>query len=64
MDKCVRCKRDLGLGSVVITKVEGDRLYMAHFLCATATEVKALYGNFTPYEFPLVEEPKKQLKGG
>jgi len=59
MEKCVRCKRDMGLGSGVITKVEGDRIYLAHFFCATAAEVRALYGK-TSFEFPLKEEKERQ----
>ena len=59
MQKCVRCKKDLGLGSVVITEVKGDNLNMAHFFCATPTEVKALYGKVEPFQFPLLEAPKK-----
>jgi hypothetical protein len=62
MEKCVRCKRDLGLGSVVITKVEGDRFYMAHFFCATVTEVRALYGNYIPPTFQLGEPEKTRRK--
>lgn len=62
MDKCARCKRDLGLGSVVIIKVEGDKVTMAHFFCATVAEVKALYGSFNPPIFLLGEPDGNKRK--
>lgn len=60
--KCCRCKREFGLvGSAVVTKVSGDNVELAHFFCATPTEVKALYGKLA-FDFPLEEEPKKGQK--
>jgi hypothetical protein len=63
MDKCARCKRDLGLGSVIITKVEGDRVTMVHFFCGTPAEVKAMYGNVhEPVSFPFGEPEREKTK--
>jgi hypothetical protein len=60
MDKCPRCKRDLGFGSVIITKVEGEKVTMVHFFCGTVTEVRALYGTLTPPTFLLGEPDKRK----
>jgi hypothetical protein len=62
MDQCVRCKKDLGFGSCIIVEVKGERVSMAHFLCAKPAEVKALYGTVTPFEFPLEEQPEKPTR--
>jgi hypothetical protein len=58
--KCCRCKNDLGLGSVVIVEAKGDRISLAHFFCATAAEVKGLYGpSPSPVNLPMGEPQEK-----
>ena len=44
MELCVRCKRELGVGSVIPIEVKGSKVKMVHFWCATPNEVKFLYG--------------------
>ncbi len=47
MEKCIRCKKEFGLGSVIISRVEGEKYFMVHFFCATVSEVRGMYGTST-----------------
>jgi hypothetical protein len=54
MDRCCRCKKDLGFGSVIVVEAKGDRISMVHFFCAKPDEIKALYGvSRPPLVFPM-----------
>lgn len=60
MDKCTKCRRDLGFGSVIITRVEPEKVHMIHFFCGTPEQVKALYASFKgPVKLPFHEPTRK-----
>lgn len=62
MERCVRCKNDLGFGSVVVVSAKGEKVSMVHFFCAKPEEVRALYGNETnqPLVLPMGDPNKEE----